>query len=58
MPLLIAAAAAGILLAVVLMVVLYRAISNVIDWMVLTFGNDSAVARLKAERDDEDEHPL
>ena len=33
----------GIILAVLIFLVLYRAVSNLIDWVVLTFGNDNAV---------------
>ncbi|HVL63552.1 MAG TPA: hypothetical protein VM573_00095 [Actinomycetota bacterium] len=44
------AAVAGIILGIFLMFLIYRAVSNLIDWVILTFGNDEAVHRLKLRR--------
>jgi len=44
------AALAGVVFAIVVMIVIYRAMSNLIDWLILTFGNADAVARLKRDR--------
>jgi hypothetical protein len=43
-------ALAGVVFAIVVMIVIYRAMSNLIDWLILTFGNADAVARLKRDR--------
>lgn len=39
-------------LAVTVIVVLYRAISAILDWLILTFGNEESVRRLKEDRED------
>lgn len=40
----------GVLLAAIVWIVIYRAMGNVFDWLILTFGNPEAVDRLKRER--------
>ena len=37
----------GIVAALVIFVVLYRAMSNLIDWIIYTFGNGRAVRELE-----------
>ncbi len=55
MEILIAGVVGGILLALVLLRVIFlvvgSAVDNLLDWLVLTFGNDEAVARLKGSRE-------
>jgi hypothetical protein len=52
---LILVAAAVLVLACVLalftMNVIYRAMGNLIDWLILTFGNEEAVRELKRRRE-------
>lgn len=54
MELLVIAVLGGIFLAVVLFrliqVVTYRAVDNLIDWLVYTFGSDEAVRRRARDR--------
>lgn len=54
MELLLIAVIGGIFLAVVLLrliqVVTFRAVDNLIDWLVYTFGSDDAVRRRADER--------
>jgi hypothetical protein len=40
----------SVLLAAFVWLVIYRAMGNLIDWVILTFGNAEAVERLKRER--------
>lgn len=40
----------GVLLAAFVWIVIFRAMGNLIDWVILTFGNPEAVERLKRER--------
>ncbi len=40
----------SLLLAAFVWLVIYRAMGNLIDWLILTFGNAEAVERLKRER--------
>lgn len=51
MELLIGAALAGVALAVVVMVVIWRVVSravdNGLDWLIHTFGNDRAASRIE-----------
>jgi hypothetical protein len=42
--------AIGIVLAWLVFAVLFRAVSNLFDWAVLTFGNESSVADLRCPR--------
>ena len=48
--LLVIAVVGGVLLAGLVWVVIYKAVGNVFDWLILTFGNPEAVERLKRER--------
>ena len=54
MELLVIAVLGGVFLAVVLLrliqVVTFRAVDNLIDWLVYTFGSDEAVKRRANER--------
>jgi hypothetical protein len=54
MELLVIAVIGGVLLAAVLLrliqVVTFRAVDNLIDWLVYTFGSDEAVRRRTNER--------
>jgi hypothetical protein len=45
--LLIAAVIAGVVLAVFLMVVIYRALSVAFDWLIYTFGNERAASEVE-----------
>jgi hypothetical protein len=47
---LILAVAGSLVLALFVWVVIYRAMGNLIDWLIFTFGNDSAVKRVQEER--------
>lgn len=47
---LVAAVIAEVLFAILVMVVIYRAMGNLVDWVILTFGNAEAVGRLKRDR--------
>lgn len=40
----------GLLLGAFVWIVIFRAMGNLIDWIILTFGNAEAVERLKRER--------
>lgn len=40
----------GVLLAAFLWVVIYRAVGNLFDWVILTFGNPDAVKEVKRRR--------
>ena len=40
----------SVVLAAAVWLVIYKAMGNLIDWVILTFGNPEAVARLKRER--------
>ncbi len=40
----------SILLAGIVWIVVYRAVGSAFDWLILTFGNPTAVERLKRER--------
>lgn len=49
----------GILLAALVMTVIWAivkpAVGNLFDWIILTFGNDEAVARLRAQKESEND---
>lgn len=51
---LVIAVVGGLLLAVVLMVLIWaivgRAVGNLLDWLILTFGNPDAVEEVKRRR--------
>lgn len=47
---LVLAVVGGVLLAAFVWIVIFRAMGNLIDWVILTFGNPEAVERLKRER--------
>ena len=47
----------GLLLAGISWVVIWRAVGSVFDWVILTFGNEGAVERLKRERGWDTEGP-
>ena len=40
----------GVVGAWLIFAVLYRAVSNLFDWAILTFGNEAAVSRLADQR--------
>jgi hypothetical protein len=62
MELLIAAVVAGIVFAVAIMVVIYRAVGAAFDWLIYTFGNERAAReveerwRSKTERHESSDH--
>jgi hypothetical protein len=45
--LLIAIVVAGAVFAVIMMVVIYRAVSAAFDWLIYTFGNDRAAKEVE-----------
>jgi hypothetical protein len=47
MELLIAAVVAGVVFAVALMVVIYRAVGAAFDWLIYTFGNERAAREVE-----------
>ena len=51
MELLIAAVVGGVLLALEILWIIWRAVGAAYDWIIYTFGNEQAVKRLRAERD-------
>lgn len=50
MEILIAGAIGGLLLALLIMIVVWRAVGTAFDWLIETFGNDDAVRRLRERR--------
>lgn len=46
MELLIAGAVAGVVLAVIMMVLVYRAVGVAFDWLICTFGNERAATEV------------
>ena len=46
-----AAVVIGAVVVAVVMRVLYAAFGNLLDWLILTFGNESAAERIRKERE-------
>jgi hypothetical protein len=40
----------SVFLAAFAWIVIYRAMGNLIDWLILTFGNEESVRRVKSEK--------
>lgn len=47
MELLIAAVVGGVVFAVIMMVIIYRAVSAAFDWLIYTFGNERAAKEVE-----------
>ena len=56
MELLIGAAIAGVIFAVVLAWIIWRAVGTALDWVIATFGNEDASRRVRSKKDQETEH--
>ncbi len=57
MELLIAAVVAGVVFAVIMMVVIYRAVSAAFDWVIYTFGNERAAKEVEERWRSKDRDP-